>query len=309
MRTLENLPRIGTPEAVTQFLNAHRHSDIPPRFADFLVSHLQAAHGFKDDAEVQQVVGSFILSAPSKTQVRQALDCVNQALTKGLTADVAKHYEMLKIGFDNICSGPDLVPTSQILKDLNAALHALATAVDSGESIELYESELCEALDKFGVIFPKSDYSLLIKIDPYRISTSIVKTLENWGLTGEIFTISVAPPLRESTGTHGSGERQKLTESIQTVSLDWDVHDKPLIKVNLWGRYSGLYNRLEEALTLPLPVNAISSFELEASPNWLEMLTRAANNIVNSHAARRWPDFVQQQVERLEKLRDQTREG
>jgi hypothetical protein len=199
-------------------------------------------------------------------------------------------------------SGPDLMPTPQILKHLNSALHALATAVDSGNSIEFYSSELSEVLDKFGVTLPQSGYSLLIKIDPNRISTSIAETLKNWGVTGEIFTISVAPPLRESTGTHGSGERQKMRESIQTVGLDWDAHDKPFIIVNLWGRYSGLYFKLEEALTLPLPVNAISSFELEASPNWLGMLTRAANNIVRSHVARRWPDFVPQQVESLEKL-------
>jgi hypothetical protein len=102
MGTFQHLPRIGDPGALTQFLNAHQNKQIPQNFADFLLGHLQAAHGFKDDAEVRQVVGSFAISANSKTQFRLALNCVNQALASELEPSVARHYTMLKQGFDNL---------------------------------------------------------------------------------------------------------------------------------------------------------------------------------------------------------------
>jgi hypothetical protein len=143
-----------------------------------------------------------------------------------------------------------------------------------------------------------TSYSLVVSLEWSLIPPSSQEVIAKWSIQEGLIRIPFAPPLRETTGTHGSGERQKLAESIRTVCLDWDGEDTPVFSFTLWGRYSGLYEKLSNALSFKAPIEAVSSFEITPAPDWMRVLVESAESVYELRKDR-WPDIVANQVRDL----------
>ena len=103
MGKMSNLPRVGEPEALTEFLVAHKDELLPERFIDFVLAHLDRGLAFKSQFELQNTVGGVLTAARSKAQVRECASHVQKALDgEALSGDQRGYYESLRTGFSNM---------------------------------------------------------------------------------------------------------------------------------------------------------------------------------------------------------------
>lgn len=157
---------------------------------------------------------------------------------------------------------------------------------------------LAELFDSIGLELDNQKHSLLFEIGKDKLDQNTMRKFQDWGLkTDDADNISVAinPPKRESTGTHGSGERQKMIEAINTASIDYDINGNPVIKINLFGKFTGLYHKIVSGLTVQLKPEQINSITVINTSEWRERLASSANSILQPN----WPDFARKQVEEL----------
>lgn len=180
---------------------------------------------------------------------------------------------------------------------VNRGLAELLREVRSSPSNQDACGRLDEVLQSLGSHFPQDRYSLTIHMDYRSLDDKSRRILDSWNVETEQSRIPVAPPMRETTGTHGSGERQKLAEAVLTAATD-DQGNRLFLVVNLWGRYNGMYHKLECALTVALPIDVVSALEVTEGPQWSAQLSQSAQNVRNSQGSR-WPSFVDAQISAL----------
>jgi hypothetical protein len=166
-------------------------------------------------------------------------------------------------------------------------------------SSDVAAGKLDEALRIIGTEIDPS-HSLVINIDGNTLDDEQKGTFANWGIIDASgnFSIPLRIPVRETTGTHGSGERQKFIESVRTMIVDEDSQGNPVIKINLFGNFTGLYHKLSDLLSIEINPNSITDIGIDQNTKWKEFLSNAAQIAITRH---RWPDFVKQQVDNLSK--------
>ena len=190
-------------------------------------------------------------------------------------------------------SAPAHSPCEQINQQLAVLLKGLQAGNPEGACIDAFS----ECLASLGASYSREQYSLTLHINTENLGLREKETLDRWKVEAGQSRIPLAPPIRETTGTHGSGEREKLACSVQTLILH-ETDDSLTFKINLWGRYSGLYYKLDDALTLTVPVSAVLALEITPGPQWIAQLATSAERIYEAKRER-WPAFVEKQVEEL----------
>lgn len=164
-----------------------------------------------------------------------------------------------------------------------------------------------EIFGKIGTELDPATHSLVTKISTKELPEDLKQKFGNWGIeydNSESILVSLNLPKRESTGTHGSGERQKMIEAIETIAVDYDAEENPILKINLFGKFTGLFHKLVDALTVELKPDWIESIEISNNPKWKEILSSSANSILESPISKRWPEFVKQQVSELQNFEE-----
>lgn len=101
MTKLSEIPRAGEPDAVSKYLEAHNDRDLPARFIDFVIAHIDAGHAFKNDSELGNALGGILLGAETKSQLRTCLEHAQRALGGNLEQDKKRHYEMIVTCMNN----------------------------------------------------------------------------------------------------------------------------------------------------------------------------------------------------------------
>lgn len=180
---------------------------------------------------------------------------------------------------------------------INKYLFEMKKSSDSGEA----EGKLDEALRTMGAEIDPN-HSLIVNINSKTLKEEQRNTFTSWGIASISggFSIPLRIPVHGTTGSHGSGERQKLMESVHTMSVNEDSQGNSVIIINLFGNFTGLYHKLVDALSVEINPNSIKDISIEPNMKWRGFLKDAAQVVVNKYGSK-WPDFAKKQVNDLSK--------
>lgn len=160
-----------------------------------------------------------------------------------------------------------------------------------------------DRLNSLGVDFPGSNYSLIVTVNQALLPNSSLNTdtkskLLLWDLP-KVAKIPIRVPKRETTGTHGSGERDKYAQAIRTISLDYSSEDEPEIQINPFGLYTGLYHKLVNELTLRFDPLGLQSLEIVEGNLWENFFREIVAKIRTLEKVQKWPDFALGQMDEI----------
>jgi hypothetical protein len=182
----------------------------------------------------------------------------------------------------------ELAEVNRKLSRLLAKLHADPTAEETW-------TEFDEEVAMLGCSFPLKQYSLRISFSYNLLHEPARAIIDQWGLTTPILSLAVAVPLRESSGTHGSSERQFLKDAVQTLISDFD---KEKILIDVFGKQYGLPNRVRKSLEVALPLTTVTGIEIIGGTEWIDTLFKCIDGVC---LTRKKPleDWEQDSIEHL----------
>jgi len=98
----DDYPPPGLPDSLERCLRTHESTDLPPRFVDYVLQHLQAGFPIASDRQVRLILGSLADSDASLADIQRCGETAEAALSTQKDPRVVAFYEMLRGGLENL---------------------------------------------------------------------------------------------------------------------------------------------------------------------------------------------------------------
>jgi hypothetical protein len=168
-------------------------------------------------------------------------------------------------------------PEDPKLVQVNSDLSQLLEGVRRNSDPETAWDDLAQRLEMLGKSFPLSEYSLRVTFSYDSLNETPRNIIEKWRLEAPISSVALAVPLRETTGTHGSQERQHLKDAVQTLRFDCD---QGLIIIDVFGKMFGLPDKIRRNLEVSLPISSVTGIEIIHGTEWAKTLQTCIDGVV-----------------------------